>query len=128
MQQERIPVQTHLMESLEVALAARRAIVLLFVGWSIYPRRALAILKSATPKLESLEITFAVIDEESPGVRAWLSEHGPESLKGDYPQGWGSVFWLEAGCVVDFESGSENPTLYELLVRTRHRWTATSAT
>ena len=118
-------MDSHLMESLGVALAAGRAIVVLYVGWSIYPRRAIATLKSAIPQLEPLGITFAVIDEEASDVTAWLSEHGPEFLRGDVPQGWGSLFWLEGGFVVDFEFRGSNLTLYELLVRTRNRWTST---
>ena len=118
-------MDSHLMESLGVALDARRAIVVLYVGWSIYPRRAVATLKSAIPQLEPLGITFAVIDEESPDVRAWLDEYGPEFLR-DCPRGAGTLLWLENGAMIEVGNGSL--TLNELVVRTRNWWASTEPT
>jgi hypothetical protein len=62
------------MESLDVAVAAHRAIVVLNVPWSAYARRAVATLESAFHELGELEIAFAVVDEESSDVRTWVNQ------------------------------------------------------
>ena len=116
------------MESFDSALAAGRSIVVLNVPWSGYAVRATATLELASSNLESLGITFATADEESPDVRQWLNENARETLGGYDPRGAGSLFWLEHGSVVDLEVAGGNLTLYELLARTRNRWDASRTT
>lgn len=110
------------MDSFEASIVAGRSIVVLTVPWSAHAQRATSILKTASEKLESLEITFAIADEESLNVRSWLKARLPDTLGGPNPKGAGSVLWLENGTLVDVEVAGGNLTLYELMVRTRDRW------
>jgi hypothetical protein len=79
-------------------------------------------VESASKQLEPLNIAFAVVDEESCDVRAWLNEVAPETLRGDCPRGGGSLFWLEGGSVVDHEVAGGKLKVVEFLARTRDRW------
>ena len=110
------------MDALHDALALHRAIIVLNVPWSAYARKATSTLEKAAPKLKSLEITLATVDEEASDVRAWLNEHAPDSLGGEHARGAGSIIWVENGHIVDIEVGGGNLTLQELFKRTRVRW------
>jgi len=116
-----VPVRVSV-DSLGAALAASRSIIALNAPWLAHAQRVVATLELAFKHIGYLGITFAVVDEESNDVRAWLKENAPEELRGDFPGGAGSLFWLEDGTVVDCEIAGGNLTLVELLRRTRDRW------
>lgn len=103
---------------LAAALRTMRSIVVLDVPWSHNALRAVALLKTASSQLEPLGITTAVVNEESPEVRAWLRMVAPHSFD-CVPRGSGDFFWLERGSVIDIVLGGDRLTMEELLDRTR---------
>jgi hypothetical protein len=102
-------------QPLSGALLARRTIVVTFVPWSMDPRRAIALLESASDQLELLGITTAVVSEESAEVVDWIRLVAPQ-----VPGGAGSLLWLKRGSVVDIEMVGGRLTTDQFLARTRN--------
>lgn len=116
------------LQPLAAALVAERSIVVLDVPWSIYARRAVALLESSAGQLELLGIIIAKVDEESPHVQGWLKCVSPHEFEFGIPHGAGSLFWLEHGSVVDMMLSGGGLTRDEFAARTRDRWDATPTT
>ena len=113
-------------QSFAAATRADRAILLLDARWSMPSRRAAATVeaweqdrlrRAAHPRVP---IFVARADDQyPPAVLAWLTGQG---LAAHSSTGWGEVFWLERGRVV--EQLLFKPTADELTRRTLERWGA----
>jgi hypothetical protein len=109
--------------------AASRSIVCLDVPWSGYPKTALAYLLKAVEHLQEIGIEVAAfkLDEESDLCQQWLATLGlPEPYAGNakYFQGWGAMFWLEAGRVVDMVHRGDEFRTVGIIQRTKKLWSS----
>ena len=115
--------------SIRQIVTSPRAMVVLYVGWSIYAVRDRKLSKSVTEDLADAHIDFAVLDEDLRSTLDWLNSLGVEGLRSPCPGGWGTIIWLESGRVVDYQpypSTMPNPgklCVKQLVERTRKRWT-----
>ncbi|WP_309715463.1 hypothetical protein [Armatimonas sp.] len=97
---------------LEALLQEEQAIVLLYVGWSGYSIRVhqkLEVHFQVLPK-----VPIFVLNEETALLIPWRGKEIPET----YPLGYGTIFWLQSGRVVDLLLQPYPSTVEELMERT----------
>ena len=102
-------------------------IAMLFVPWSVYPKRNESIINEAIPLLHEFEPTFVLLNEDDVSIRKTVSDWFPSICNPIAPAGNGAVIWLRGGAPVDFLRGGPYLAKLEILDQSRTAWSAGSA-
>jgi hypothetical protein len=108
--------------SLAQLTTPRRSIALLFVPWSVYPKRNETLIKEALSRLEEFHPSFFLLNEDDRSIREAISEWFPAVCNPETATGNGAVIWLRDGQPADSLPGGPFTAKLEILDHSRKAW------
>jgi hypothetical protein len=102
--------------------AAPRALVFLSVPWSVPERTARHAFQKAIDQIAPLNVKCFVLDEDADWCPSWLIALQIHGLEHGWPQGAGSMIWMELGKVISSELGGCQLSTKDIVARTEQIW------
>ena len=101
---------------------ARFTIAMLFVPWSVYPKRNESIIIETMPLLQMFDPAFVLLDEDDSAIRQTVSGWFPSLCNPDVAAGNGAVIWLREGQPIEYLRGGPYLAKLEILNQSRKAW------
>jgi hypothetical protein len=97
---------------------------MLFVPWSVYPKRSESIINETLPILREFDPTFVLLNEDDLSVRKAVSHWFPHICNPGVPSGNGAVIWLCGGEPLGCLRGGPYLAKLEILDQSRKAWSS----
>lgn len=98
------------------------AIAMLFVPWSVHPKRNESLIIEAITGLQEFNPSFFLLNENDSSIRNTISEWFPSICNREITIGNGAMIWLNNGEPVDSLHGGPYLTKLEILECSRSAW------